>query len=104
MGKITKSRQSENDVRKRFDQEDVPTEYCNVASIVHTENEFILDFHFQVGNRSEVVSRIITNPRHAKAVLKALQENVEKFESQFGEIKHQRNPNHMPSSRSEMTH
>lgn len=104
MAKSTKNRHSENDVQKNVDQDDVKNEYCNVASIIHTENEFVLDFFFQVGNRSQVVARIITNPRHAKAVLKALEENVEKYESQFGEIKYPRNINHIPSIRSEMTH
>ncbi len=104
MGKSTKNRQSEIDVQNKVDQDEIRGEYCNVASIVHTENEFILDFHFQVGNRSQVVARIITTPRHAKAVFKALQENVEKYENQFGEIKYPRSVNHVPSTRSEMTH
>ena len=54
----------------------------------HTETEFILDFVFipPTDPRAKVRSRIISSPKHAKRFLSALQENVARYESRFGEI------------------
>ena len=60
--------------------------YCNVAAIRHSQSEFVLDFVFRLGKEGHLVSRVITNPRHAKALLAALQENIEKYESKFGAL------------------
>jgi hypothetical protein len=63
--------------------------YANLAMISHTSSEFVVDFIFiqPQYKKARVRSRIITSPQHAKAMLRALQDNVAKFESQFGEIK-----------------
>jgi len=58
--------------------------YCNVASIAHSQSDFVLDFIFRLGKEGHLVSRVITNPGHAKALLVALQENIEKYEAKFG--------------------
>ncbi len=63
--------------------------YSNLAIITHSPAEFILDFTRVVPGapKAKVHARIITTPQHAKMLLRALQENVDKFESKFGEIK-----------------
>ena len=63
--------------------------YSNLAIITHSPAEFIIDFTRVVPGvpKAKVHSRIITTPQHAKMLLKALQDNINKFESQFGEIK-----------------
>lgn len=63
--------------------------YSNLAIITHSPAEFIIDFTRVVPGapKAKVHSRIITTPQHAKMLLKALQDNVEKFEAKFGEIK-----------------
>lgn len=86
------------------DESIVRNEYCNVASIVHTENEFVFDFHFQLGNKTKLVSRVITNPKHAKAFLIALEENMEKYESHFGPIELSKGASSFPTDQSEKTH
>ncbi len=62
--------------------------YINIAHIIHSETEFILDFGWVVPGRTEVKirSRIITSPKHAKQLLLALQENVAKYEHRYGTI------------------
>ncbi len=61
--------------------------YSNAASILHSANEFILDFiSILPGDRRKVVSRIITSPVHAKQFAAALVENLKKYESVHGEI------------------
>ncbi len=63
--------------------------YSNLAIITHSPAEFIIDFTRVVPGvpKAKVQSRIITTPQHAKMLLRALKDNIEKFESHFGEIK-----------------
>ncbi|MFO7447190.1 MAG: DUF3467 domain-containing protein [Ignavibacteriaceae bacterium] len=63
--------------------------YSNLAIITHSPAEFIIDFTRIVPGvpKAKVHARIITTPQHAKMLLKALKENIEKYESRFGEIK-----------------
>ncbi len=63
--------------------------YSNLAIITHSPAEFIIDFTRVVPGvpKAKVQSRIITTPQHAKMLMKALQDNINKFESRFGEIK-----------------
>ena len=63
-------------------------EYSNLAIITHSTAEFIVDFVSMMPGapKAKVKSRIILTPQHAKRLLKALNENVRKFESQHGEI------------------
>lgn len=68
---------------------DLEATYANFALITHTASEVIVDFARVLPNtpRAKVYSRIITTPMHAKLLLRALNENLEKYEEQFGEIK-----------------
>ncbi|MCQ2324232.1 MAG: DUF3467 domain-containing protein [Paludibacteraceae bacterium] len=68
--------------------------YSNLAIIAHSSSEFILDFIRMMPNvkQANVKSRIILTPEHAKKLLFALQDNVSKFEKQFGQIKLNGNP------------
>ena len=69
--------------------------YSNLAIITHSPAEFIIDFTRVVPGvpKAKVHARIITTPQHAKMLLKALQDNVDKFEKRFGEIKIEGQPN-----------
>ena len=62
--------------------------YANLVVINHSSSEFILDFiSLMPGSpKAKVKSRVILTPVHAKKLLQALADNVNKFESQFGEI------------------
>ena len=62
--------------------------YANLALITHSKTEFIIDFAqmFPGMPACQVCSRIIQVPEHAKRLLAALQENIYKYEQQFGEI------------------
>ncbi len=63
--------------------------YSNIVTALHSETEFILDFGMFLPGRDaiRVGSRIIISPRTAKQLLIILNQNVQKYESQFGEIK-----------------
>lgn len=62
--------------------------YSNLAIISHSNSEFIVDFVRLLPNvpKAKVKSRIILTPQHAKRLLKALADNVKRFEAQHGTI------------------
>jgi hypothetical protein len=62
--------------------------YVNLALIAHSEQEFVIDFLFLSPQqpRAKVRSRIITSPKHAKRLLQALAENIQRYESRHGAI------------------
>ena len=63
--------------------------YANLAIIAHSTSEFVLDFvRMMPGvNKAKVKSRIVMTPEHAKRLALALQDNIMKYEAQFGEIR-----------------
>ena len=63
--------------------------YSNLAIITHSSAEFVVDFVRVMPGiaKANVKSRIILTPEHAKRFMKALQDNIEKYESMHGEIK-----------------
>ena len=63
--------------------------YANLAIITHSHAEFVVDFvNVMPGTpKSKVKSRIILTPQHAKRLMKALTENIAKFESVNGSIR-----------------
>jgi hypothetical protein len=69
--------------------------YSNLAIISHSPAEFIIDFTRIVPGvpKAKVHARIITTPQHAKMLMKALKDNIEKFEAKFGEINIDAAPN-----------
>jgi hypothetical protein len=62
--------------------------YVNVAFISHSPSEVFIDFACLLPNTPEakVKARIVNTPTHAKLLLRALQENLERYEARFGEI------------------
>lgn len=62
--------------------------YSNLAIITHSNAEFIIDFVRVLPGvpKAKVKSRIVLTPQHAKRLLRALNENIRKFESLHGEV------------------
>jgi hypothetical protein len=63
--------------------------YSNLAIITHSPAEFVIDFTRVLPGvpKAKVHARIVMTPQHAKMLLHAMSENIEKFEKKFGEIK-----------------
>ena len=68
--------------------------YSNLAIINHSVSEFIVDFISVMPGqpKAKVKSRIILTPQHAKRLVKALGENVKRFEKNHGVIKDYEQP------------
>ena len=64
-------------------------EYANFAIITHSSSDFVLDFACALPGvpKATVKSRVILAPEHAKRLLGALQENIGRYEREFGVIK-----------------
>lgn len=62
--------------------------YSNLVLISHSPAEFVFDFTRILPGKpkAKVYARIVMAPQHAKSLLKALEENIKKYEEQFGEI------------------
>ncbi len=62
--------------------------YSNLALITHSPAEFVIDFTRMLPGvpKTKVYARVIMTPQHAKSLLRALDENIKKYESQFNEI------------------
>ena len=63
--------------------------YANLAVITHSSSEFIVDFVRVMPGipKVGVKSRIVLAPEHAKRLLRALEENIGKYERTFGPIR-----------------
>ncbi len=68
--------------------------YSNMVLITHSSNEVILDFVSMMPGmpKANVASRVVMVPEHAKRLLYALQDNIAKYEAQFGKIELKNQP------------
>ncbi len=78
-----------NQLNIEITEEVAEGEYANLAIITHSHAEFVIDFvNVMPGTpKSKVKSRIIFTPQHAKRFMKALAENVQRFEQANGPIR-----------------
>jgi Protein of unknown function (DUF3467) len=77
-----------NQINIEISDEIAEGEYANLAIITHSHAEFVVDFvNVMPGTpKSKVKSRIILTPFHAKRFMKAMVDNVKKFETANGVI------------------
>ncbi len=81
--------QSQGQINIELDETVADGIYSNLAIINHSASEFVLDYVTLMPGvpKAKVKSRIILTPQHAKRLLKALGENIHRFEMAHGEIK-----------------
>ncbi len=62
--------------------------YANLVIISHSPTEFILDFASMLPGmkKAKVSNRVVLAPEHAKRLLRSLQDNIARYESNFGTI------------------
>ena len=89
------SDKKENQINIELPEEIADGLYSNLSIITHSHSEFIIDFIQLMPGipKGKVKSRIVLTPDNAKKLVKALAENVSKFESIHGKIK-ENNPQH----------
>lgn len=91
---MSKGQQEQKQINIELDEKIAEGTYSNLAIINHSVSEFVLDFiNIMPGApKGKVKSRIILTPQHAKKFLKALNENVQRFENSHGTIKDYEHP------------
>ncbi len=60
--------------------------YANSMQVAHTQEEFMIDFMNLFPPQGMVNARVILSPGHLKRMIAALQDNLKKYEQQYGEV------------------
>lgn len=88
-----KQKGEERQISIQTDPHSVAGVYSNLMMVTHRKEEFVLDFLFvhpqrAAGGQSvaNLRSRVITSPEHVKRIVRALEENIRRYESKFGAI------------------
>jgi hypothetical protein len=78
----------QNQLNINLSQEVAQGIYSNLAVINHSTSEFIIDYIRVMPGvpQAEVKSRVILTPEHAKRLMNALKDNIDKYEQAYGEI------------------
>src|SRR5437764_14970169 len=86
---MQQDQQPQNQINIEISEEVAEGHYANLAIITHSHSEFVIDFvNVMPGTpKSKVKSRIILTPQHAKRLMKALTENIGRYEAANGSIK-----------------
>lgn len=84
--------QKQQQVQIKASDEKLKGEYSNMMQILHTKEEFVLDFLNVFLPSGTLNSRIIVSPSHFKRMVKAMQENLEKYEGSFGKVEASQEP------------
>lgn len=89
MSEKEKQGQQQKQINIELDEQIAEGIYSNLAIINHSVSEFVVDFISVMPGKpkGKVKSRIILTPQHAKKFLKALGDNVQRFEQAHGTIK-----------------
>jgi hypothetical protein len=76
------------DIQVQADEATLQGKYSTMAQVVHTPEEFWIDFFALLPNTqmARLLARIIVSPQHAKRLGNAILDNVSKYESKFGTI------------------
>ena len=78
--------QQKKQVQINTGDEIVRGRFTNSMLISHNAEEFIIDWLLNSPSGAHIVSRLIVTPGHIKRIISALQENLQKYESQFGSV------------------
>ncbi|HBH25073.1 MAG TPA: DUF3467 domain-containing protein [Cytophagales bacterium] len=84
-----KKPKGQNQINIELSEEVAEGVYANLAMIAHSNAEFVVDFIRLMPGvpKAKVKSRIVITPEHAKRLLYALKDNIQKYEDTFGPIK-----------------
>lgn len=83
------NKEKKNQLNIELKEEVAQGTYSNLAIITHSTSEFVIDFVRVMPGmpKANVKSRVILTPEHAKRLLKALTDNISKYEAMHGPIK-----------------
>jgi hypothetical protein len=74
------------EVQIKVRDEDLKGVYSNLMQVSHTKEEFCLDFFNLFPPQGILTARVITSPGHLKRMIKAIEDNLKKYEEKFGVV------------------
>jgi len=85
---MKENKEKQNQLNIELSEEVAEGIYSNLAILSHSNSEFILDFVKIIHGtpKAKVKSRIILTPQNSKRLLRALTDNISKYEANFGKI------------------
>lgn len=83
---------AEQQIQLKASDEVLQGRYANAVQISHTKEEVVFDFLALMPPHGQLTSRVIVSPAHAKRFLVALQDNLGKYEKQFGQLSAEAGP------------
>lgn len=88
---MSDNNQNQNQLNIELTEDIAEGVYANLAIITHSHTEFVVDFVRVMPGvpKAKVKSRVVLTPFHAKRLMKALADNIKKFESVHGVINDQ---------------
>ncbi|MFN3139019.1 MAG: DUF3467 domain-containing protein [Allomuricauda sp.] len=91
---MAEDKKNQKQINIELDEKTAEGTYSNLAIINHSVSEFVVDFISLMPGapKAKVKSRIILTPQHAKKLLKALNDNVSRFEKTHGTIQDYEQP------------
>src|SRR4029077_6622487 len=86
-------------VQIKADEKELVGQFSNLVMFHHTAEEFTVHFIYVFPNvpQGKLVSSVIVSPGHAKRILRALEENIRRYEKQFGPIREVPEPTPVPN-------
>jgi hypothetical protein len=86
-------------VQIKADEKELVGQFCNLVMFHHNAEEFTTHFIYVFPNvpQGKLVSSVIVTPAHAKRIMRALEENIKRYEAQFGPIREVPEPTPVPN-------
>jgi hypothetical protein len=86
-------------VQIKADEKELVGQFCNLVMFHHNAEEFTMQFIYVFPNvpQGKLLASTIVTPAHAKRILRALGENISRYEAQFGPIREVSEPTPVPN-------
>jgi hypothetical protein len=75
------------EIKVEYKKEIIGGVYANTVNIMHTPEEFIMDFYMIAPPTGVATARVIISPGHMKRIMDAIKKNIDTYEKKFGKIK-----------------
>ncbi len=83
---MTPETPAQNQIQIKASDESLRGVYANMANVLHTQEEFVIDFLNVFPPTGSLNARVILSPGHFKRLLVAMTDNLGKYEAQFGNV------------------
>lgn len=82
----------QDQIQIKVSDEKLKGEYANMMQVLHTPEEFVMDFLAVFPPTGILNARIIVSPSHFKRMVAAMQDNLKKYEEQHGKVEASEGP------------